>query len=298
MRIKRCPIVFNNVISTKSICKENEWPSIAKELRNAVILNGLYGTGPIIYQVEKVNDTIEEAEYTFYLPVNEPIQMSENDKYTFYETFRIEDGLTFRHADLDENIEDAYELLRMAAKDNQLELTDPFYNIYLDVYGEGIIDIFAPIKKRRFGVINPQDHIRYKNVISRKYRFHYRKMDEVMKDFINDVAQQKASIRGPLFYSINNVPLDEVISGEFFLPIREDSIDLLEDQFFHSYFSIENMASVTIHNRFEKNTQVAYALLLEFLEQNKMEQSTPFFHVISGDETLQYMNVKVGYLTK
>ncbi|CAM3958546.1 DUF5085 family protein [Mesobacillus thioparans] len=147
MRIKRCPIIFNNVISTKSICKENEWPSIAKELRNAVIMNGLYGTGPIIYQVKKVTDTIGEAEYTFYLPVNEPIQMSEDDKYTYYDTFRIEDGLTFRHADLDENIEDAYELLRMAAKDNQLELTDPFYNIYLDVYGEGIIDIYAPIKK-------------------------------------------------------------------------------------------------------------------------------------------------------
>nr|WP_286181020.1 hypothetical protein [Bacillus sp. ISL-37] len=47
-----------------------------------------------------------------------------------------------------------------------------------------------------------------------------------MKDFINDIAQQKVSIRGPLFYSINNVPLDEVISGEFFIPIREDSIDL------------------------------------------------------------------------
>ncbi|CAM3958484.1 DUF5085 family protein [Mesobacillus thioparans] len=144
-------------------------------------------------------------------------------------------------------------------------------------------------------MINPQDHIRYKNVISRKYRFHYQEMDEVMKDFINDVAQQKASIRGPLFYSINYVPFDEVINGEFFIPIREDFIDLLEDQFFHSYFSIENTASITIHNRFEENTQVAYALLLEFLEQNKKEQVTPFFHVISGDETLQYMHIKVGY---
>ncbi|MBT2684183.1 DUF5085 family protein [Bacillus sp. ISL-37] len=58
------------------------------------------------------------------------------------------------------------------------------------------------------------------------------------------------------------------------------------------------MASVTIHNRFEENTQVAYAILLEFLEQNKMEQATPFFQLISGDDTLQYMNVMVGYLSK
>lgn len=147
MRIKRCPVEFNNVISTKARCRFNEWPMVAKELRNAVILNGLYGTGPIIYQVKGIEESRGEAEYTFYLPVNEQIDMPENDKYTFYERWRLEDGLTFRHADLDEDIEVAYDFLRMAAKDNQLELEEPYYHIYLDVYGEGIIDIYAPIVK-------------------------------------------------------------------------------------------------------------------------------------------------------
>lgn len=147
-------------------------------------------------------------------------------------------------------------------------------------------------------MINPQDHIRYKNVVSRKYRFHYHEMEDVMKDFVNDVIEQKGTIKGPLFYSINNVPLNEMVSGEFFMPIIEDSIELLEDMYFHSYFSIENMASVILHNRFEENTEIVYKLLLEFIEDNEMQQVTPFFHVISGDETLQYLTIKMGYHEK
>jgi hypothetical protein len=38
-------------------------------------------------------------------------------------------------------------LLRAGAKALKFELEEPFYNIYLDVYGEGIIDVYSPIVK-------------------------------------------------------------------------------------------------------------------------------------------------------
>jgi hypothetical protein len=57
------------------------------------------------------------------------------------------DGLIFRHADLDEPIEESYDLLRAAAQAHHITLQEPFINIYLDVYGDGIIDIYAPIIK-------------------------------------------------------------------------------------------------------------------------------------------------------
>jgi effector-binding domain-containing protein len=145
MRIKRCPLVFNNVISTKVTCKTSEWHNSAIDLRNAVIKNGLYGIGPIIYQIANFNKQQNEAEYTFYLPINAPIKMSENDKYNFYETWKFDDGLVLRHADLEEDIIDSYEMLKACADANKLKLLEPFYNIYLDVYGDGIIDIYAPI---------------------------------------------------------------------------------------------------------------------------------------------------------
>ncbi|WP_338470832.1 DUF5085 family protein [Niallia sp. XMNu-256] len=146
MTIKRTSLVFHNVIQTKNTsCKVDEWPLIARDLRNHVIKNGLYATGPVFYQVSHFNKEQHEAEYTFYVPVNAPVNIPENSQYQFTELLQYKDGLLFRLTDMEADIEIAYEFLKAAAQDLNLTLQEPFYNIYLDVYGEGIIDIFAPI---------------------------------------------------------------------------------------------------------------------------------------------------------
>ncbi|CAM4338942.1 DUF5085 family protein [Paenibacillus tarimensis] len=145
MKIKRKPLVFHNVISTTATCGENEWHQIAQELRNAVLQNGLYGTGPVMYQIGNVNPLSGEAEYSFHIPVNSPVSMPANNKYSFTKLLHIPDGLVFRHADLEEELDPSYELLRQTAGTSGLTLQEPFYHIYLDVYGGGMIDIFAPI---------------------------------------------------------------------------------------------------------------------------------------------------------
>jgi effector-binding domain-containing protein len=146
MIIKRSSIYFHNVLSTSATCKKSDWHLTARELRNAVIKNGLYATGPVIYQVKPaINEG--EAEYTFFVPVNATLEMPENDQYQFHEKWGFEDGLSFRHSDLDEEVEPSYEMMKDAAEENGLKLQEPFYNIYLEVYGGGIIDIFAPIVK-------------------------------------------------------------------------------------------------------------------------------------------------------
>ncbi|SHI72543.1 hypothetical protein SAMN05444401_1470 [Clostridium amylolyticum] len=48
MMMKRCPLIFDNVLSDKATCRSDEWYDTALDLRNAVIKNGLYGTGPVI----------------------------------------------------------------------------------------------------------------------------------------------------------------------------------------------------------------------------------------------------------
>ncbi|THE12417.1 DUF5085 family protein [Bacillus timonensis] len=147
MKVKRSPVTFQNVISTKARTKINEWHQTAKEFRNAILRNDLYSIGPIIYRVSNFSKETQEADYTFFIPVNAPVKMADNDRFEFTSVLEFEDGLSFRHADLDEDIEIAYDLLREAAHANELELEEPFYNIYLDVYGSGIIDVYAPIVK-------------------------------------------------------------------------------------------------------------------------------------------------------
>ncbi|WP_338470833.1 DUF5085 family protein [Niallia sp. XMNu-256] len=143
-------------------------------------------------------------------------------------------------------------------------------------------------------MINPNDHIRYKNVISRRYRYHYHDINNVMKEFINDLVQLNVTFKGPMFYSINNVPMDEIVIGEFYMPIEEEFVEGLQDMEFHSYFSIEDMISICIYDDLERKTEMAYLALFQHIEKNNCRQTTPIFHILSGDETLQYMFIKVG----
>jgi len=143
-------------------------------------------------------------------------------------------------------------------------------------------------------MINPNDSIRFTNVVSSKYSFHYSEFKEVMQNFIESVVRCDASVNGPLFYSINNVPKDEMVSAEFFIPVEEDQINGTGGMKFHSYFCVEDMISICLYQNFQQQTEVAYALLLEYVAQNQLKQVTPIFHVITGDETLQYVYIKMG----
>ncbi|WP_186580196.1 DUF5085 family protein [Aquibacillus kalidii] len=142
-------------------------------------------------------------------------------------------------------------------------------------------------------MINPNESIRFTNVVARKYEFHYKDFEIAMKDFTEQVARNH-TIKGPFFYSVNNVPKDEIMLTEFFMPIKEHQVNNLEAVEFHSYFSVEGMISIPLHSDFENNTETAYALLLDYMEKNNYEQVTPFFHIISGDRNFPYVFIKVG----
>ena len=147
MKIKRSPLIFHNVISTEVVCKKDEWASYARGFRNAIIENGLYATGPVIYTVEDTDSENDMCRVCLYIPINAEIEMKANDKYGFMKEMKFDDGLTLRHADLDDDIEtETYDVLKAAAGNYNLSLKEPFYNIYLDVYGDGIIDVYAPIE--------------------------------------------------------------------------------------------------------------------------------------------------------
>ncbi len=145
MRIRRAPLVFNNVITVKERCGLQEWYSAAREFRNQILRNGLYGIGPFIYQVAAQGEKDGEGDFIFHLPVNAPIQLAKNSKYFFSESWQLADGFVIRHADLEVPVDESYALLSACAEAHHLTLREPFYHIYLDVFGGGIIDIYAPI---------------------------------------------------------------------------------------------------------------------------------------------------------
>lgn len=145
MKIKRSPVVFYNVLSVNITTHVADWHEGAKEFRNRILMQGFYATGPTIFQVQEVNEETEMAKITFSVPINEPVELDNSEKYNFQERFYFEDTLVIRHADLDEDINEAYELLTLCAQELNLNINSDFYNIYLDVYGDGFIDVFIPI---------------------------------------------------------------------------------------------------------------------------------------------------------
>lgn len=147
-------------------------------------------------------------------------------------------------------------------------------------------------------MLNNQDSIRYRNVLSKKYRFHYKDMEKAIEDFMTKVSELKATVKGPLLYSLNNLPMDEMMNVEFFMPVKEDFIDTKEIMDFHSYYNIENMISQSLYNNVEQNTELVYRIMLDYIEEHDLEQVTPIFHVMSGDRSFPYVFIKIGVSEK
>lgn len=146
-------------------------------------------------------------------------------------------------------------------------------------------------------MINIYDDIRLTNVISKEYYFNYRDFEDVMEDFLDIIGELNVKIKGFPFYSINKFPKkNEYVAMEFFIAVTDSYVDVPEDMKFHSYFSIEDMISITVFNDYEKNAKKAYKELKKFAKKNKLKQITPFFNVIGGDDTLQYNILKVGVI--
>lgn len=145
MKVKRGALVFKNVLGRTGEGDYNQWRSQIIELRNSVIKNNLYPTGPLFYNIQKSENGAYK--YNIYIPVSNKLRIVNNDNYFFLEEFIIEDGLTLRHCGLEDNIDDTNEILIECALHNNIELEDEIYNIFVDVYGEKIVDVFIPVKK-------------------------------------------------------------------------------------------------------------------------------------------------------
>lgn len=144
-------------------------------------------------------------------------------------------------------------------------------------------------------MIYSDDAIRYTNVVSAPYRVHYLEQEAVLKQFMTRLSE-RFTLKGPLFYSLNNVPLDGIVHLEYFMPVAEERFDLWGETNwrFHSYYGIQDMLSYCLTGDPEAETLIAYRMLLDHMEQNNMDQTTPFYHVLSGDRSLPYSFVKVG----
>lgn len=134
----------------------------------------------------------------------------------------------------------------------------------------------------------------FQNVVSSRSTFHFSELAERMERFASMVTRIGGDLQGPLFYSLNNVPMDENVDLEMFLPIRQNAFAAGEGLRFHSYFAVSPLLRGIVTGDFEDQTEVVYAQLLATLETNDLEINSPFFHLFHKDVS-PYASVYVGY---
>lgn len=132
------------------------------------------------------------------------------------------------------------------------------------------------------------------NVVSSRAKFHYSELAAHFDRFAARIAAKGYDAKGPLFYSLNNVPMDEMVDIEVFLPIRQAAFTAEEGLRFDSYFEVFPLLRGVVTGEFESQTERVYAELLATLEANNLEINSPFFQVSYKDPS-PYVLVFVGY---
>lgn len=143
-------------------------------------------------------------------------------------------------------------------------------------------------------MIIENDSIELRNVVSRRYSLHYSQFPKAMEDFYRLLEEKKLTPTGTLFYSLNNVPVDEQMAIEVFATVEEKYVLEDDDLFFRSYFTVKDMIMTYYFGNVEKLTELAYAELIQFIEENDLEMASPIFHFFKGDRDFHYVELRVG----
>lgn len=136
--------------------------------------------------------------------------------------------------------------------------------------------------------------IAYTNVVSKEYYFHYEDMEEAIEHFMSEIATENLTVKGPMFYALKNIPSDENMYVELFMPVNEDKIPASETLQFRSYYYVDEMLMRRYTGDYEKLTEQVYGEMLLYMEDNNLNLASPIYHVFSGDESLQYVEVKIA----
>lgn len=148
MRAKRGRFEFNNVIGYKVNCSVKEWVKHIAVFKAAIIANDVCTTGPIIVHGNFSKNNDETSDVIIYAPIHREVEMlGENKDFFFTKSLVIEDTIKVRHTDLEDDVEATEKFLELVAAKNEVKLKKPYYYVYLPVYQEYVIDIWAEVEK-------------------------------------------------------------------------------------------------------------------------------------------------------
>lgn len=140
-------LIFDNVLVYETTQLKANWQEPYFMMEDLALARGIYKNGPVFFSVTPVENEEKFGHFTYYLPINAPVDLGEEKEFRFQNEFEIEEALCLRQADQELGFYAAYQKVKDYAAAHQMELEDTFYCVLLDVYDELIIDLYVPIKE-------------------------------------------------------------------------------------------------------------------------------------------------------
>jgi len=141
---------------------------------------------------------------------------------------------------------------------------------------------------------NLHDFMHYSNVVSKSYQVPKDRSELAIQDFLAETFGLGLKCVSLPFLTIDILEND-MLRICIYISIEADSPELPADMHYDSYFAVDDMASICVTGDVQKNMSGAYVKLYDFLKKESRQAITPAFHIMGGDQSLQYTIVKVGY---
>lgn len=148
MTIEVRSLIFDNLLVYETKQLKEDWQEAFFMMEDFTLNHEIYKNGPVFFSVAPEINEKKFGHFTYYLPIDSPVQLVDEKDFRFEENFHIEAALVLRQADAAIDFQTAYQKVKDYAFEHKIELEDTYYCLLLEVYDEYIIDLYVPMKMR------------------------------------------------------------------------------------------------------------------------------------------------------
>ncbi|MEI3613010.1 DUF5085 family protein [Pseudogracilibacillus sp. SO30301A] len=148
MKFEIRSLSFDNLLIYETRQLREDWQEGILLMEDFTLIKDIYQNGPIFFSVTPEENEDKFGRFTYYLPINEKVKVEEDPNFSFLDKLFIEEALGLRQADQEVDFHAAYKKIKDYAHHHNISLENTFYCVLLEIYGEYIIDLFVPVKKR------------------------------------------------------------------------------------------------------------------------------------------------------
>ncbi len=147
MNVEMRTLMFDHLLVYETTQAKEDWLDGFGMMENFILTEEIYKNGPVFFSVAANQEQVGKDHFTYYLPINEAVRLSDETDFRYLDHFKIDNALVLRQANEEADFSTAYQNLKAYAAEHKIEIEDTYYCVMLEVYGEYIIELFVPIKE-------------------------------------------------------------------------------------------------------------------------------------------------------